>query len=443
MIPTIAENGTSFKGAAAYYLHDKDADTRERVEWTHTENLPGDNPETAWKVMTFTANDAERLKHKAGIKAGGRKLEKPVFSFSLAWHPEQKPPKAHMLETALDAVKYLGLADYQALYVCHNDEPHRHVHVIVNRVHPETGLAWDDGRSQPRIQKWAAAYEKKHGKIYCPRREKNARSREKKEPTRAGDTVIVAAWEQSDNGKSFQAALQEHGYRLARGRDRIVVVDRWGKATNPARHLNIRVAAFRARIADIDEDRLPTATALQQQAKKQDRQEYHASRKFDFWTMKVKNEMQDRQIAARAKLSDKYHRRIFERRDELQKFYKFEERRAEIARLKTALKNPSLMRKFTGKEKADRDELHRQEALFEDGTQKMADEIQSIENERARAFAEQEQRHADEQARALQMIEQKKPEFYRDEIVKAHAEERERREPRTGGRDRGRTMEHE
>jgi hypothetical protein len=73
--------------------------------------------------------------------------------------------------------------------------------------------------------------------VYCPRREQNARGREKKEPTRAGDPVIVAAWEQSDNGKSFQAALQDQGYRLAQGNNRLVVVDRWGKAHNPARHL--------------------------------------------------------------------------------------------------------------------------------------------------------------------------------------------------------------
>jgi hypothetical protein len=67
-------------------------------------------------------------------------MEKPVFSFSLAWHPGQKPTMEHMLETAKDAVRTLGLSPYQALYLSHNDEPQPHVHVILNRVNVHTGV---------------------------------------------------------------------------------------------------------------------------------------------------------------------------------------------------------------------------------------------------------------------------------------------------------------
>ena len=40
MIAQIAARGTSFKGAGLYYLHDKKADTSERVAWTQTRNIP-------------------------------------------------------------------------------------------------------------------------------------------------------------------------------------------------------------------------------------------------------------------------------------------------------------------------------------------------------------------------------------------------------------------
>jgi hypothetical protein len=86
MLPVIAAMGTSFKGAAAYYLHDKDADTRDRVVWTHTENLHTDDAEKAWKVMAWTANHQAMIKASAGTRATGRKLEKPVFAFSISWH---------------------------------------------------------------------------------------------------------------------------------------------------------------------------------------------------------------------------------------------------------------------------------------------------------------------------------------------------------------------
>ena len=36
MIAKLAARGTSFKGAGNYYLHDKDAQTSERVVWIET-----------------------------------------------------------------------------------------------------------------------------------------------------------------------------------------------------------------------------------------------------------------------------------------------------------------------------------------------------------------------------------------------------------------------
>ena len=110
-----------------------------------------DDPEKAWKVMAWTANHQSMLKASGGTKAVGRKLEKPVFAFSVSWHPEQKPDKAHMLATAQAAAAVLGLEGHQAIYVCHNDEPQPHVHVLVNRVHPETGKAATLSRSKAKL----------------------------------------------------------------------------------------------------------------------------------------------------------------------------------------------------------------------------------------------------------------------------------------------------
>ena len=100
MIPRIAAGGGNFRGAFQYYLHDKDATTRSRVAWTHTENLLTRDPDKAWRVMAYTAKEHERLKEASGQKTTGRKLTKPVFAFSLSWHPEQKPDRDHMLATA-------------------------------------------------------------------------------------------------------------------------------------------------------------------------------------------------------------------------------------------------------------------------------------------------------------------------------------------------------
>ena len=47
MVPKVAGKGRSFMGAGMYYLHDKKAETSERVAFTHTVNLPTRDPDKA------------------------------------------------------------------------------------------------------------------------------------------------------------------------------------------------------------------------------------------------------------------------------------------------------------------------------------------------------------------------------------------------------------
>ena len=77
----------------------------------------------------------------------------------------------------------MGLERHQALIVSHRDgQPH--VHVIANRVDPESGKAVGLSRSKLRLSKWAERYEREQGKIRCPARERNNKRRE------AGERVV-------------------------------------------------------------------------------------------------------------------------------------------------------------------------------------------------------------------------------------------------------------
>jgi hypothetical protein len=190
MVPAETEAGRSFKGAALYYLHDKRREgeavrlTTERVAWTDTLNLSTGDPERAWRLMASTAMSQADLKKAAGEKATGRKLTKPVHAYSLSWHPEQKPTREQQMHAARESLKAIGLEGYQAIIVAHRDEPQQHVHIIVNRVHPETGIAATLSNSKLKLSKWAEAYEKQHGKIYCGKRVENNRRREQGEYVR-------------------------------------------------------------------------------------------------------------------------------------------------------------------------------------------------------------------------------------------------------------------
>jgi hypothetical protein len=77
MIVKISGSGKSFKGLSTYLMHDPNANTDERVAWTHTLNLANDHVPSAVDEMYWTAQNAELLKQQAGIRAGGRSTENP------------------------------------------------------------------------------------------------------------------------------------------------------------------------------------------------------------------------------------------------------------------------------------------------------------------------------------------------------------------------------
>jgi hypothetical protein len=193
MVPKVAGKGSSFKGAALYYLHDKGALTSERVAFSHTENLPTRDAEKAIKCMAWTALHQSEIKTRAGGSAKGRKLVNPVYTYSLSWAPDESPTPEEMIEAARASVKALGLEGHEMLFVSHNDEPHPHIHVIVNRVHPETGIAAPLSNDHLKLSAWAEAYEKAQGRIRCEQRVENNERRRKKQwvkdqfSQRAGD----------------------------------------------------------------------------------------------------------------------------------------------------------------------------------------------------------------------------------------------------------------
>ena len=179
MVVKMSAPGRSFGGVADYCLHDPrmpgeahHPESAERVEWTETRNLATSEGERAGRIMAATAEASPELKRLAGVAATGRKLEKPVCHYSLSWAKDEKPDRQEMRWAAQESLKALGMERHQALIVSHRDgQPH--VHVIANRVDPESGKAAGLNRSKLKLSKWAEEYERVQGKIRCPQRERN------------------------------------------------------------------------------------------------------------------------------------------------------------------------------------------------------------------------------------------------------------------------------
>lgn len=213
MIPRVAGSGQSFQGAGLYYLNDKqdarpersgDAKaafdkvgdyalhdkngkrTAYRVGFTEILNMEAQTPGEAIDQMTASY---ERYRAKEANKRG-RKLTKPVYVYSLAWAPDQNPTQDEMMSAARSSLTALRLEGLQTLIVQHTDEPHPHIHVIVNRIERDGSRARNIAFDQLRFSRWAEQYERDHGGIRCEQRVRNNELRSQGIMTR--DTVSLS-----------------------------------------------------------------------------------------------------------------------------------------------------------------------------------------------------------------------------------------------------------
>jgi Ti-type conjugative transfer relaxase TraA len=116
-----------------------------RVGWSMAMNVGDMAPEKAWAAMRNTAESADLLKEANGSRIGGRKCSKPVYHYSITWPSEDAPSDRLQKLAVKESLKELGLDDHEAMAVQHLDGDHPHVHVMVNLIHPETGMSASTG----------------------------------------------------------------------------------------------------------------------------------------------------------------------------------------------------------------------------------------------------------------------------------------------------------
>jgi hypothetical protein len=130
-------SGAGFGGLTRYLFNGKQDDLNPgRVLWTSIRELALDDPREAALVMRMTAQG---------------QTDKPVQHFSISLAPGEHLPPQQWEQVIDTTLRDLKLEGHQALVVAHQDTAHEHVHIMVNRVHPETHLAWDRWQDRPRL----------------------------------------------------------------------------------------------------------------------------------------------------------------------------------------------------------------------------------------------------------------------------------------------------
>lgn len=136
----MSSSAKSFGALAHYLANGRSGNEPERVAWSASRNLPTAEPELAGKIMRATASQNIRV-------------AQPGYHVALSFDPGDAVDRATMERVADRTIAALGLTGHQALIVCHRDRDHPHMHLLINRVHPETGRVWNRWQDRAVIQK--------------------------------------------------------------------------------------------------------------------------------------------------------------------------------------------------------------------------------------------------------------------------------------------------
>lgn len=229
-----------------YLEYGRSGHEHDRVDWTASRNLCTDDPEVAGRIMEATACQSLRV-------------QKPVYHISVAFDPTDTVDQERMELVADRVLDALGLQEHQALFVAHRDREHAHLHMVVNRVHPETGIAWDRWQDYPKIERTLRGLEHELGLREVPGRHYRAPGHEL--PERSLDTSGERhAWERTHemsfadevrqhlpelrearSWEDLAERLAEHGLRIEPKGQGIVITDgeEQAKASRVARDLSV------------------------------------------------------------------------------------------------------------------------------------------------------------------------------------------------------------
>jgi hypothetical protein len=131
--------GESFGGLGSYLeTGENRVDPAQRVGWMEFRNLPTERMDVAVPIMRGTASLSG--------------TQQPVFHLSISWASGDPVNRELMHEVMVQTLSDLGLREHQAVIIEHIDTNHPHVHAMVNRVHPETGVAWKGSWSKLRAE---------------------------------------------------------------------------------------------------------------------------------------------------------------------------------------------------------------------------------------------------------------------------------------------------
>jgi hypothetical protein len=219
---------------ADYLAAGTDGRHPERVEWIAGRCLAVADLTVAPAIMEATAYQSVRV-------------QRPCYHIVVSFDVRDRPTRAEVEEVADRVLGRLGLAEHQVLLVAHNDRPCAHIHVMVNRVHPETGVAWERWKDRHAIEaalreaerdlgmravpgRLSPALDRAHG-MPAPRGpdltwgERRLAERTGREPLLDRARNALTEYRRAGSWRELAATLAQRGLAIARTAKGIVITD--------------------------------------------------------------------------------------------------------------------------------------------------------------------------------------------------------------------------
>ena len=238
--------------------------------------MNGDKNEhvTLHEVSGFASDNISDALDEIHAISKGTRCSRFMFSLSLS-PPQNESVPAEIFEDALVRIeKKLGLEGQPRIIVFHEKHGRRHAHCVWSRIDAAEMKAIDQPFFKNRLKEISKQLYLDHGwqmpKGFIAKHLKNPLNFTRSEWEQAARTnqnpkaiksSLQECWATSDDKKSFEQALQERGYYLAKGDRRgFVVIDIHGEVYSLTRQLGIKKKEVEARIGIAD--KLPSVTSI-------------------------------------------------------------------------------------------------------------------------------------------------------------------------------------
>lgn len=281
------------------------------------------------EMRGFLADDLHGALHEADAVSRGTRCKNFLFSLSLS-PPEQEDVPPEVFEAAIEDIEAkLGLDNQPRAIVFHEKEGRRHAHAVWSRIDAESMTAIHLPHYKRKLNGIARELYLEHGwdmpdgfKRGRNRNPLNFTMEEWQQAKRTGQdprqikALLQDCWAGSDNRATFQTALREHGYFLARGDRRgFVALDHRGEVYSLSRTTGAKVKQLKARLGDpkdlpsVEQTKLWLAERMGQKLKAYVAQLAETQRKKGVALEFQRKEMVDRHRHARAGLKSRQDQR--------------------------------------------------------------------------------------------------------------------------------------